>query len=139
MFRELRIDFCWLIIIIIMNDNKTLLKYTIATTTHEDAKMHNTNIPLLQNNINVFIGIILCTDIYMSWEQEARKYHNRLRNKSFENIAKFRYLKTTVTSQRFVEYIIKRKIIRKILTPICTLSFTFPFSIWECKYPSIQH
>jgi len=49
-----------------MNDNKTLLKYTIATTTHEDAKMHNTNIPLLQNNINVFIGIILCTDIYMS-------------------------------------------------------------------------
>ena len=95
---------------IIINNNKTLLNYTIATNTHEGSKMHYINIPLLQNDTNVFIGTILCTNIYMCWEQEARKYHNGLRNKSFENVAKFRYLRTTVTSETFVEYKINKRL-----------------------------
>jgi hypothetical protein len=67
------------------------------------------------------------------YQKSGQKHCIKFANRPFENVAKFKYLGTTLTYQNYMQDEIKTRLNLGILTTICFCVFCLPSAVQECK------
>jgi hypothetical protein len=112
---------------------------------NDDANLLSKSINIIKTKTEALLnpskktGIEVSTDkpkyMFMSHDQTTGQIHYiEATNKSFENVAKFKYLGRMVTNQNSINEKVEQNKFKECLVPCCSESFVFPCVIQNYNF-----
>jgi hypothetical protein len=110
----------------------------------DDVNLLGENINIMKKNAealldaNKEIGLEVNSEktkyMFMSRHQTAgQSNYIRVANKSFQRVAKFKYLRATLTDQNCIHEEIRSRQFGECLLPCSSESFVFPSAVYKCE------